>query len=295
MLCQLRGCIISFSKRIARETRNEEKSLEIDIKNLILQIEACESITSITTLNNRLSEKQEQYEGLREIRMRGHQVRSRSEIMATWEKPSRYFLNLEKKHYINKTIVELSTENDQKITDPKKNLELQIDFYQNLFSTKKTIKIENSYFEQYLSNLTKLSHEMSYKLDEPFSMEELESVIKKSKLNKAPGPDGCTNEFFKIFKDELIVWLYRAYSESFKKGELSSNIISGTITCIPKSGKLRNSLKNWRPLTLLNGTYKFLSAMISERLKTVLETLNNNDQTGFYIKSFYWGKYQTPF
>ena len=86
--------------------------------------------------------------------MRGHQVRSRSEIMASWEKPSRYFLNLEKKHYINKTILELSTENDQKITDPQKILELQKDFYQNLFSTKRTIKIEDSYFEQYLSNLT---------------------------------------------------------------------------------------------------------------------------------------------
>ena len=119
MLCQLRGSIISFSKRIARETRKEEKSLEIDINNIILQIESCDSISDIMTLNNRLSEKQELYEGLREIRMRGHQVRSRSEIMATWEKPSRYFLNLEKKHYINKTIVELVTENDQKITDPE--------------------------------------------------------------------------------------------------------------------------------------------------------------------------------
>ena len=181
MLCQLRGSIISFSKRIARETRKEEKSLEIDINNLIIQIEACESINDITILNNRLSEKQEHYEGLREIRMRGHQVRSRSEIMATWEKPSRYFLNLEKKHYINKTIVELITENDHKITDPKKFLELQKDFYQNLFSSKKTIKIENSYFEQYLSNLTKLSSEMRNKLEETFSLDELECVIKESK------------------------------------------------------------------------------------------------------------------
>ena len=127
---------------------------------------------------------------------------------------------------------------------------------------------------------------MRDKLDEPFSMNQLDIAIKKGKLNKAPGPDGYTNEFFKIFKEELIVWLYRAYSESFVKGELSSSIINGTITCIPKSGKLRNSLKNWRPLTLLNGTYKFLSAIISERLKTVLESLINNEQTGFISNRF---------
>ena len=65
-----------------------------------------------------LSDKQEHYERLREIRMRGHQVRSRSEIMASWEKPSKYFLNLGKKHYINKTISELKLENGQTITDP---------------------------------------------------------------------------------------------------------------------------------------------------------------------------------
>ena len=82
-------------------------------------------------------------------------------------------------------------------------------------------------------------------IDKPFTIEELDNVIKKSKSNKAPGPDGYTNDFFKIFKEELIVWLYRSYYESFKKGELSSNVVNGTITCIPKSGKMRDSLKNW--------------------------------------------------
>ena len=60
----------------------------------------------------------------------------------------------------------------------------------------------------------------------------------------------------------------------------------GTITCIPKAGKLRNTLKNWRPLTLLNGSYKLLSSMIAERLKSVLETIINNDQTGFISNWF---------
>ena len=53
-----------------------------------------------------------------------------------------------------------------------------------------------------------------------------------------------------------------------------------------KKWQIEKFFKNWRPLTLLNGTYKFLSAMISERLKTVLETLINNDQTGFISNRF---------
>ena len=286
MLCQLRGVIISFSKKLANETRTEEKVLEKEILSYIDKIDSSETIVEKEYLTKKLSHKQELYEDLREIRMQGHQVRSRSEIMASWEKPSKYFLSLEKKNYINKTITELKIENDETITNPVQILEAQKNFYQSLFSSKKTIKIENSFYEQYLYNLPKLSERTRDAMDMPFTLEELEYVIKKSKLNKAPGPDGYTNEFFKFFKNELIVWLFRAYLESFQTGELSQSVTNGTITCIPKSGKMRDLLKNWRPLTLLNGTYKFLSAMISERVKKVLELLISNDQTGFISNRF---------
>ena len=92
--------------------------------------------------------------------------------------------------------------------------------------------------------------------------------------------------FFKYFCEELKTWLFRCYLEAYGDGVLSDIITMGTITCIPKTGKLRNTLKNWRPLTLLNGTYKFLSSMIAERLKSVLEVIINNDQTGFISNRF---------
>ena len=37
----------------------------------------------------------------------------------------------------------------------------------------------------------------------------------------------------------------------FFLGLENRNNLKGIITCVPKAGKLRNSLKNWRPLTLL--------------------------------------------
>ena len=48
----------------------------------------------------------------------------------------------------------------------------------------------------------------------------------------------------------------------------------------------RNSLNNWRPLTLLNCSYKYISAMIANRLKSVLEELISADQTGFFSNRF---------
>ena len=45
-------------------------------------------------------------------------------------------------------------------------------------------------------------------------------------------------------------------------------------------------IENWRPLTLLNGSYKILSSMIAERIKHVLEVIINGDQTGFISYRF---------
>ena len=106
--------------------------------------------------------------------------------------------------------------------------------------------------------MKKLTEPNKLKLDLPYSLEELEMVIRSSKLNKAPGPDGFSNEFFKFFMDKLKIWILRYFAESIQDGKLSETTIEVIITCIPKSGKLRNDLKNLRPLTLLNKVYKFL-------------------------------------
>ena len=63
----------------------------------------------------------------------------------------------------------------------------------------------------------------------------------------------------------------------------------GVITCIPKSNKPKQYLKNWRPLTLLNCVYKMASACIANRIKQVLDNIIHKDQTGF-IKGRYIGE-----
>ena len=55
----------------------------------------------------------------------------------------------------------------------------------------------------------------------------------------------------------------------------------GIIICLPKGDKPREFLKNWRPISLLNVTYKIGSSCIANRIKTVLPNLINEDQTGF--------------
>ena len=78
----------------------------------------------------------------------------------------------------------------------------------------------------------------------------------------------------------------RAINDCFYKGELSESLKHGVITCLPKGNKDKLYLKNWRPISLLNTSYKLASACIAERLKRILPYIINEDQTGFISGRF---------
>ena len=50
---------------------------------------------------------------------------------------------------------------------------------------------------------------------------------------------------------------------------------------MPKKGRDTLSLKNWRPITLLNQDYKLYAKALATRLKTTLPDIIHSDQTGF--------------
>ena len=83
-------------------------------------------------------------------------------------------------------------------------MEMQNCFYNDLFTSKSTIPIPDSKYDYLTDNLTKLLEQQQELLDSDITIDELEFVIKQAKLNKAPGPDGYSNEFFKTFCNELI-------------------------------------------------------------------------------------------
>lgn len=67
----------------------------------------------------------------------------------------------------------------------------------------------------------------------------------------------------------------------FDVGELSVTQKQGIIYILPKGDKPREYLTNWRPISLLNVTYKIVSACIANRFKNVLGFLIHDSQKGF--------------
>ena len=118
--------------------------------------------------------------------------------------------------------------------------------------------------------MPKLSEEQKNSLEGEVTYQETLAYLKTMKNNKSPGSDGYTTEFFKFFWLDLGIFLTRSINYGYFKEELSVTQKRGIITCIPKGDKSKFHLKNWRPISLLNTSYKIASGCIAERLKTVL-------------------------
>ena len=95
--------------------------------------------------------------------------------------------------------------------------EIEKDFYQDLYSSKDSTPITNSKYSDRIKNIPRISDEKKIELERPYVIEELEIAIRSSKTNKAPGPDGYSNEFFKFFIEELKHWIFRYFIEGRKR------------------------------------------------------------------------------
>ena len=274
LLVTLRGEIIRFAKKRKREARIREIELENKISELNNRVNSGEYTQK---LYNTLIQKNEELIEIRKHELNGMLIRSRANWLEYGEKPSKFFLNLESKHTINKTITELETEKGKITSQPEILLEVK-KFYENLYK-KKTIKNQTDYDPNCVPK--KISDLDKEKLEGPITKEELDKALGNSKNNKSPGLDGYSPEFHKYFWPQLGNFFLDCINENFRKGELTVSQSQGVITCLPKGGKARNQLKNWRPISLLNTSYKLISLCITNRIRPLLNNIISPEQKGF--------------
>ena len=125
--------------------------------------------------------------------------------------------------------------------------------------------------------------------DENISPEEVARSLKELSNDKTPGSDGFSINFYKFFWPDIKFLLTDSFLYTFENGYLSNDQKRGIISLIPKEGKDLRSLRNWRPISLLNTDYKILTKLLSNRLQTVLPRLIHSDQMG-YIKGRFIGQ-----
>ena len=149
----------------------------------------------------------EELKSLRENRLRGVLLRARAQSYVDFEKPTKYFCNLEKQNYTSKVVNKVRTSN-RMITNQQDILKELKSFYKNLLQSKRNkdqAVNKNPFLDD--SNIKKLSRMEQTKCEGLISENEIKKVLINMKNGKSPGTDGYTAEFYKFF-GMILVNLY---------------------------------------------------------------------------------------
>ena len=265
LLMEIRASTLKYSANRKKNEQNEEKQTILEIQELEKDKEVNQEA---------ISEKNEKLEMIRKNKLIGALIRSRANWIENGEKPTKYFCNLENRHFISKRMNILIDRTGKEINKDEDIIEETKLFYENLYTCKEhelnNINIEE--FNRFTHD--KLSDEDALALECKISLNELSACLKNMNNNKSPGSDGFSVEFFKFFWKDLKYFIYNSINRAFEVNELSITQKEGVITCIPKGNKPKEYLKNWRPICLLNVIYKMCSGCIAGRIKNTLCHIN---------------------
>jgi hypothetical protein len=149
------------------------------------------------------------------------------------------------------------------------------DFYKQLFgpSTVSSLNLNGIDCKQ-------LTEEDRQELTKTFNLEEIKRVVFDMKHNKAAGPDGFPAKFYQVFWDTIKEDLKEMF-DKFHDGNLDIERLNhGVITLVPKVSNAL-TIQKFRPICLLNVSYKILTKLLADRLGLVIHKIIADTQTAF--------------
>lgn len=252
---------IDYSKHKNRETYALLKQLKYAYKNSTSLEERIDIKLKISEIENNLS--------------KGSVIRSKIKLLDSNENPSAYFCNHEHKKCHNKTITSI---NDNGLIHKTSNdiLHSFTEFYQKLY---KAEQVDSSINNHFLNNLPQVTENDNVKLEGRISKNEILDVLKKMDSTKSPGSDGLSSSFYIHFFHHFGHVLEKIIQLCFENGEMTESQKLSYITLLCKDKNDSSSMKNYRPISLLNIDRKIVSKVLSNRLSIVLPKIIGISQT----------------
>ena len=106
----------------------------------------------------------------------------------------------------------------------------------------------DKFLEKY--NFPKLNQEEIESFNRLITSTEIEPVIRNLPVNKSPGPDGFTAEFYQKFRVELTPILLKLFQKIAEEGKLPNSFYEATITLMTKPDKDATKKETYRAISL---------------------------------------------
>ena len=190
LLMMIRDETVRFSKIKARERRVKEKELVKRIAEAHTQF----SRSKKDDVAIRLQAYKEELEDVRKPLINGLITRSRAQWHEEGEKSTKYFLGLEKRNYMQKTVTVLRV-GDHTFTRTASILEKFTEDLSKKYG--KTHSMPQTAEKLINENInTSLNDTEREQLDQPITLQDLTDALQKMKKGKSPGSNGYTSSFF---------------------------------------------------------------------------------------------------
>ena len=272
---------LEYSKLKNLEKKNTAKRLQTelnDVDKLLSERPTCKE-----TQTKREKIRME-LEILEQHKARAAQVRARAHWVEKGEKNTKYFLNLEKSKGNAKVMDSVKNEKGDILTDQMDIIKVQRDYFKLQYSKTVPDYQMSEQIDAFIgeTEIPMLSDVQREGCEGAITEQEVLSALKQMKGGTAPGIDGITVEFVKVFWARIGKLITSSFNEGFDNGSLSSSQCKAVITLIHKGKNLeRCDLKNWRPISLTNTDYKLLAKCLAMRLSNVIHDIVSVDQVGF--------------
>ena len=169
-------------------------------------------------------------------------MRARCRWFNEGEKNTKYFLNLEKRHFKQATISQLKQTDGSFVTTDKEILNHCEAFYKELYRSKISSTGDKyaglSVFDE--PSHKKLSQFEQGLCEDHLTKEECPKAVKEMECNKTPGSDGLPAEFYKVFCKDVSDFLINSFNCAYLSGHLSVSQKRGIIKLIPREARAIN-------------------------------------------------------
>ena len=229
----------------AKMSRREEE-LEKEINSLQNYIDSSHMNSNDTTEAFGILEfRKKELEKIIEYHTQGSILRARCRWYNEGEKNTKYFVNLEKRHFKQGAITQLKVDDENFATTDKEVLNQCESFYRNLYSSKidtPNEKHDHLFFEA--STEKKLNQIEQDSCEGSLTRAELLKALKEMDSNKTLGSDGLPAEFCKIFWNDIADLLLDSINYAYQTGQLSVSQKRGIVNLIPKKDAEPYFVKN---------------------------------------------------